>query len=178
MASPQPIAQPAWRVATPCNSQPRAPARSQSASQLPPRNARHSMSAACPSKLTALQTIRPPGLSASQAAAKSPASLTPPPTKIASGASAPAKYLRRLPLTHLANAELRAKPHCAPHARRAPGDFSKPKARIEAWLSSHSMATEPLPSPISQSSSPGAGRSAESVNARISRLVICPSCSK
>jgi len=47
----------------------------------------------------------------------------------------------------------------------------------EASASSHSIATDPEPAPTSQRSSPRRGANADNVRARISRLVICPSCS-
>ena len=50
-------------------------------------------------------------------------------------------------------------------------------ARIAGSASIHSIATEPEPAPMSQSSSPRRGASDDSVTARISRLVIWPSCS-
>ncbi len=50
-------------------------------------------------------------------------------------------------------------------------------ARIAGSASIHSIATEPEPAPMSHSSSPRRGASDDSVTARISRLVIWPSCS-
>ena len=50
-------------------------------------------------------------------------------------------------------------------------------ARSDGSASIHSMATEPEPAPMSHSNSPRRGASADSVSARISRLVIWPSCS-
>ena len=50
-------------------------------------------------------------------------------------------------------------------------------ARLAGSASIHSMPMEPEPAPISHNSSPLRGASAASVTARMSRLVICPSCS-
>ena len=66
----------------------------------------------------------------------------------------------------------------APDARGAIGSLSMAMARSDGSASIHSMATEPAPAPMSQSNSPRHGASADSVSARISRLVIWPSCSK
>src|SRR3546814_4095191 len=48
-------------------------------------------------------------------------------------------------------------------------------AWVEPWASSHSMATEPQPAPMSHNVSPGQGARADRVRARAGRLVIWPS---
>ncbi len=50
-------------------------------------------------------------------------------------------------------------------------------ARRDGSASSHSIATEPEPAPMSHNNSPRRGASDDSVTARTSRLVIWPSCS-
>ena len=71
----------------------------------------------------------------------------------------------------------RASPHCA---RCAPPARHRLRWRWRGWRGSasiHSIEMEPEPAPISHKSSPLRGASADSVTARMSRLVICPSCS-
>src|SRR6185312_611354 len=66
------------------------------------------------------------------------------------------------------------------HAERrgVAADARRPlAARIDGSASIHSIATDPAPAPTSQSNSPRRGHNADNVMARISRLVIWPSCS-
>ena len=69
--------------------------------------------------------------------------------------------------------KLAALRRCAPRARHAP----RSRWRASTSASIHSIATDPAPAPMSHSNSPRRGASDDSVTARISRLVIWPSCS-
>ena len=96
--------------------------------------------------------------------------------KIASGGGKPASAAGARRRRPRAPARRRRR-HCGGCARRA---RRAPRWRWRAASGSasiHSIATEPEPAPMSQSSSPRRGASDDSVTARISRLVIWPSCS-
>ena len=128
------------------------------------------------SSVTALTTRRPPRGKASQAVSRTPARLAPPPTNTASGRGKPASASGAVPSTMVRSgtpslAALRA-------MRAARSLFASIAiARFCGWRSIHSMPIEPEPAPMSQSISARRGASAASVAARMSRFVICPSCS-
>src|SRR5262245_1947677 len=121
-------------------------------------------------RVTAFTTMRPPGFNAAKALSISVGS-PPPPMKIASGKGSALSAARASPVTTSrrgtpSSAALRA----ARVARN--GSRSMPTAWVEGWRSSHSMAMEPEPQPMSHSNSPARGAREESVTALISRLVI------
>ena len=125
--------------------------------------------------VTALTTNRPPGRSARTAASST--LLAPPPMNIASGCASPANAAGATPsMTSSPGTPNAAALRRMREARSLRASIAM--ARSEGSASIHSIATEPAPAPTSQSSSPRRGESAASVIARISRLLICPSCSK
>ena len=142
----------------------------------PPCRAWAASSTASISSVTALATSRPPGFRASIAPSSTPASLPPPPMKIASGWSKPSKAAGAAPIITSSPETPKASAFRAIRSALS-GCCSMATARSEGWDSIHSMPIEPEPAPISHSNSPRRGAREESVTARISRLVICPSCS-
>ena len=156
---------------------PRSPARSRPIRvRAPPRRSRQPARALCPSIVTALATSRPPAASASQQAGTTPSAVTPPPMNTASGRGSPASASGAEPATTTRPGTPSAAALRAMRSRRS-ARGSTAMARLAGWTRIHSMPTLPEPAPTSHSSWPGTGARAASASARISRLVICPSCS-
>ena len=106
-----------------------------------------------------------------------PSSLPPPPMKTASGAARPASAAGAAPFDHAERQARRRRRRCGGCARPVRRRARRRRRAATGRASIHSIATEPEPAPTSHSSSPRRGASEDSVTARISRLVIWPSCS-
>ena len=142
----------------------------------PPQRATPRSTRPASRSVTALTTSRPPGASASKACRAAPA--------IARAAAdehrVGLRQAGQAPRARALDDSQAGTPSAAAlrrDARGALGSRSIATARLAGSASIHSMAIEPEPAPTSHSSSPRRGASADSVIARISRLVIWPSCS-
>ena len=184
---PTPMAMPAHGFTT-AIARPASPAASRESARpgrhVPPRSARvRRRNASQPAAERRLRLERhrvddkpPPGASARKRARSVRRALAPPPMKIASGAAGrPA--LAALRRRRWRGRGRRAQRRCGRCGRRVRGALDRDGAIGADRRSIHSIATDPDPAPTSHSNSPRRGASAERVIARISRLVICPSCS-
>ncbi|MNC25029.1 hypothetical protein D3C75_731050 [compost metagenome] len=124
-----------------------------------------------------MATRRPPGRRLAQHRSSTPARVTPPPMKIASGCSRPCSAAGALPRISCRPGTPSASRLCSIKPWR-PSSASMAKARQAGWARIHSMPIEPQPAPTSHSSSPGCGARRARVMARTSRLVSWPSCRK
>lgn len=126
-------------------------------------------------RVTALATRRPPGRRLAQHRSSTPARVTPPPMKIASGCSRPCSAAGALPRISCRPGTPSASRLCSIKPWR-PSSASMASARHAGWARIHSMPIEPQPAPTSHKSSPGCGARRARVMARTSRLVNWPSC--
>ena len=129
------------------------------------RPSAHSAPAAAPrvSSVTALTTSRPPARSAASTASSTPGSLAPPPMKTASGGGSPASAAGAVPCDDRECPARRGR-GVARDARRALR--AAPRSRWRAATDRPAAIrspTEPAPAPMSHSSSPRRGASADSV---------------
>ena len=142
----------------------------------PPHWDWHFSKALSVSKVTALTTSRPMGRNAAREASRMPGTVAPPPMNTASGGVSPSKASGAAASISCRCGTPQAAAFRLIRAARS-ARRSMAMAFNETSASIHSIATDPDPAPTSQSSSPRRGASAERVKARISRLVIWPSCS-